>query len=160
MNETDGLWIGMWQRYLSEAISGTSDVNAEFQVSPHGEWVDLAIDRNPDRWPDGTGIRLCGEGASPMRRRSGMARCASMEKIDARKPQAGQELRMNFSDFRGRRPCVTHRMATDARRDNYHVPKHSAALQAAEYERGMFSLRSLNRLISLATVLRCCSRGK
>ena len=102
--ETNRLWD--WD--VAETFIGSDFQNIkryrEFQVSPHGEWVDLDIDRNPSppihnvEWNSGYEVK---------------ARIDEKEKvwygemripintIDTRKPEAGLSLRINFFRFQG-----------------------------------------------------------
>jgi hypothetical protein len=124
--ETNRLWD--WD--VAEAFIGSDFQNikryGEFQVSPHGEWVDLDIDRNPDppnhnvQWNSGYEVKArinekeklwYGEMRIPI------------EKIDKRKPQAGQELRINFFRFQGPPPDRKRIAWQPTNSNNYHVPE-------------------------------------
>lgn len=99
----------LWDWDVAEVFIGSDFENIkryrEFQVSPHGEWVDLDIDRNPTppnhnmQWNSGYQVKAridekgkvwYGEMRIPI------------NKIDSRTPQAGQDLRINF--FRSQGP--------------------------------------------------------
>lgn len=124
--ETNKLWD--WD--VAEAFIGTDfkDIKryTEFQVSPQGEWVDLFIDRNPTpanhdwQWNSGFAVKArlnekekvwYGEMRIPMGR------------IDARAPQAGLEMRVNFYRLQGP-PTQRKRIAWQPTNNpNYHTPE-------------------------------------
>jgi cellulose/xylan binding protein with CBM9 domain len=124
--ETNKLWD--WD--VAEVFIGSDFQNikryTEFQVSPHGEWVDLDIDRGSTpfnhnvQWNSGFEVKAriladkkiwYGEMRIPI------------DKIDKRKPQAGQELRINFYRFQGPPPDRKRIAWQPTNSDNYHVPE-------------------------------------
>ena len=130
--ETNRLWD--WD--VAETFIGSDfkDIKRyrEFQVSPHGEWVDLDIDRNPTppnhnlEWNSGYEVKArinekdkvwYGEMRIPM------------DKIDTRKPQAGQVLRINFYRFQGPPPDRKRIAWQPTNSDNFHVPEAFGRLQ-------------------------------
>jgi hypothetical protein len=120
----------LWEWDVAETFIGSDfqDIKRykEFQVSPHGEWVDLDIDRNPTppnhsvEWNSGFEVKArinekdkiwYGEMRIPM------------AKIDKRAPQAGQDLRINFFRFQGP-PPDRKRIAWNATNaETFHVPE-------------------------------------
>jgi hypothetical protein len=126
----------LWDWDVAEVFVGSDFKDTkrykEFQVSPHGEWVDLDIDRNPTppthnmQWDSGYQVAArideknkvwYGEMRIPM------------DKIDARKPQAGQTLRINFFRFQGPPPDRKRIAWQPTNADNYHVPEAFGLLQ-------------------------------
>ncbi len=120
----------LWDFDVSEAFIGTDFQNikhyAEFQVSPHGEWVDLDIDRNSDppnhdwRWNSGFEVkaRINEEGRvwyGEMR--------IPIDKIAKRTARAGQEFRINFYRVQGPPPDRKRIAWQPTNADNYHVPE-------------------------------------
>ena len=122
--------VRLWDWDVAETFIGSNfqDIKRynEFQVSPHGEWVDLDIDRNPTppnhnlEWNSGYEVKArinekdkvwYGEMRIPI------------DKIDTRKPQARQELRINFYRFQGPPPDRKRIAWQPTNSDNYHVPE-------------------------------------
>ena len=120
----------LWDWDVAETFIGSDfqDIKRyrEFQVSPHGEWVDLDIDRNPTppnhnlQWNSGYEVKArinekdkiwYGEMRIPL------------DKIDRRKPQAGQDLRINFFRFQGPPPDRKSIAWQPTNTDNFHVPE-------------------------------------
>ena len=124
--ETNGLWE--WD--VSEVFIGTDFQNIkhykEFEVSPHGEWVDLDIDRNPDppnhNWQWNSGFEVNARIDDKEKIWYGEMRIP-MDKIDQRKPQASQELRINFYRFQGPPPDRKRIVWQPTNADHYHVPE-------------------------------------
>jgi len=124
--ETDRLWE--WD--VAEVFVGSDFRNIkrykEFQVSPHGEWVDLDIDRNPNppnhnvQWNSGYQVKARIDDKSKVW--YGEMRIP-MDKIDTRKPTAGQDLRINFYRFQGPPPDRKRIAWQPTNADNYHVPE-------------------------------------
>jgi len=120
----------LWEWDVAEVFIGSDFQNikryTEFQVSPHGEWVDLDIDRNPDppkhnvQWNSGFEVKA--RIAADKKIWYGEMRIP-VDKIDARKPQAGQELRINFYRFQGPPPNRNRIAWQPTNSDNYHVPE-------------------------------------
>ncbi len=98
----------LWEHDVAEAFIGSDFENIErykeFQVSPQGEWIDLAIDLSAQpasydgSWNSGYEVKAridrgrriwYGEMRIPI------------ETIDARPPQAGRELRINLYRIQG-----------------------------------------------------------
>ena len=126
----------LWEWDVAEVFIGTDFQNikryTEFQVSPQGEWVDLEIDRNPDppnhdwQWNSGFEVK-----ASINRDRKvwfGEMRIP-MEKIDKRKPQIGNLMRINFYRFQGPPPDRKRIAWRPTGVNNYHVPEKFGSLR-------------------------------
>jgi hypothetical protein len=120
----------LWDWDVAETFIGSDFQNIkrykEFQVSPHGEWVDLDIDRNPTppnhnlQWNSGYEVK--GRIDEKNKVWYGEMRIP-IDKIDTRKPQAGTELRINFFRFQGP-PPDRKRIAWQATgSDTFHVPE-------------------------------------
>lgn len=120
----------LWEWDVSEVFIGSDFQNikhyTEFQVSPHGEWVDLDIDRNPNPpnhdWQWNSGFEVKARIVAGKKIWYGEMRIP-MDKIDKRKPQAGQELRINFYRFQGPPPARNRIAWQPTNADNYHVPE-------------------------------------
>jgi len=120
----------LWEWDVAEVFIGGDFQNikhyTEYQVSPHGEWVDLDIDRNPDppkhnvQWDSGFEVKA--HIAADKKTWYGEMRIP-IDKIDKRKPQAGQELRINFYRFQGPPPNRKRIAWQPTNSDNYHVPE-------------------------------------
>src|SRR6266540_3251958 len=113
-------------RATAQDDSKTIKRYAEFQVSPHGEWVDLDIDRgatpvNHD-WQWNSGFEVKARIVAGQKVWYGEMRIP-IDKIDKRKPQAGQELRINFYRFQGPPPDRKRIAWQPTDSDNYHVPE-------------------------------------
>ena len=127
---TTGETPRLWDWDVAETFIGSDfqDIKRyrEFQVSPHGEWVDLDIDRNPTppnhnlQWNSGYEVKArinekdkiwYGEMRIPI------------DKIDSRKPQAGQDLRINFFRFQGPPPSRKSIAWQPTNADSFHVPE-------------------------------------
>jgi hypothetical protein len=98
----------LWDWDVAEAFVGTDFENIkrykEFQVSPQGEWVDLAIDLSAEppaydaRWNSGYEVKArLDRGA---RIWYGEMRIP-IEAIDSRAPEAGREMRINLYRLQG-----------------------------------------------------------
>jgi hypothetical protein len=126
----------LWNWDVAEAFIGSDFENIkkykEFQVSPQGEWVDLDIDR-------GAGAKQIGEAWN-----SGFevkARIDADKKtwygemkipfaaIDARKPEAGNDLRIGLYRIEGPTPNRVHISwrATDGK--TFHMPEQFGILR-------------------------------
>jgi hypothetical protein len=120
----------LWEWDVAEAFIGSEFENikhyTEFQVSPHGEWVDLDIDRNPDppnhNWQWNSGFEVKARLNEKDKIWYGEMRIP-VDKIDKRKPQAGQELRINFYRLQGPPPNRKRIAWQPTNADNYHVPE-------------------------------------
>jgi len=129
----------LWEWDVAEVFIGTDfkDIKhyTEFQVSPQGEWVDLDINRNPDppvhnvAWNSGYEVKArldrekkvwYGEMRIPM------------AKIDARKPRAGAEMRINFYRIQGAAPNRRFINWQPVNSDNYHTPEAFGRLKLGE----------------------------
>jgi len=120
----------LWEWDVAEVFIGADFQNikryTEFQVSPHGEWVDLDIDRgstpfNHD-WQWNSGFEVKARIVADKKIWYGEMRIP-IDKIDKRKPQAGQELRINFYRFQGPPPNRKRIAWQPTGSDNYHVPE-------------------------------------
>lgn len=119
----------LWNWDVAEAFIGSDaepiGIYKEFQVSPRGEWVDLAIDRDhPDlgralRWNSGFRVRAHVD-------ESKHEWCAEMRipfaAIDTRPPQAGHELRLGLFRLSGTDPRTLHLWRSTGQ-PNFHVPE-------------------------------------
>ena len=126
----------LWNWDVAEAFIGSDFENIkkykEFQVSPQGEWVDLDIDRN-------SGAKQIGEAWN-----SGFEVMARIDPatnfwygemkipfaaIDARKPAAGNELRIGLYRIEGPAPNRVHVSwrATDGK--TFHMPEQFGILK-------------------------------
>ncbi len=120
----------LWEWDVAEAFIGSDFQNikhyTEFQVSPHGEWVDLDIDRNPDpanhNWQWNSGFEVKARINEKEKIWYGEMRIP-VDKIDKRKSQAGQELRINFYRLQGPPPNRKRIAWQPTNADNYHVPE-------------------------------------
>ena len=124
--ETNRLWD--WD--VAEAFIGSDFKNIkryrEFQVSPHGEWVDLDIDRNPNppihnlQWNSGYEVKAR---IDEKERIWYGERRIPINTIDTRTPQAGLDLRINFFRFQGPPPDRSRIAWQPTNADNFHVPE-------------------------------------
>ncbi|MCI0662743.1 MAG: carbohydrate-binding family 9-like protein [Acidobacteria bacterium] len=120
----------LWEWDVAEVFIGTNFENikkyTEFQVSPQGEWVDLEIDRGTDppnhNWGWNSGFEVKAKVESEKKLWYGEMRIP-MEKIDSRKPQAGNIMRINFYRLQGPPPNRKHIAWQPTNADNYHVPE-------------------------------------
>jgi hypothetical protein len=120
----------LWEWDVAEVFIGSDfqDIKryTEFQVSPHGEWVDLDIDRNPNppnhnvQWNSGFEVKA--KIAEDKKIWYGEMRIP-IDKIDKRKPQVGQQLRINFYRFQGPPPDRKRIAWQPTNSDNYHTPE-------------------------------------
>jgi len=132
--ETDKLWE--WD--VAEVFIGADFEKIkqylEFQVSPQGEWVDLAIDRGPEPpvhdpgWNSGFAAKArldrdrkiwYGEMRLPL------------AKIDRRPPRPGLEMRVNFYRIQGPPPRRRFVAWQPTGGDSYHVPEKFGRLRLA-----------------------------
>jgi len=124
--ETNKLWD--WD--VAEAFIGTDfqhiERYKEFQVSPQGEWVDLAIDggaqppAHDTTWSSGYEVKAAldrdkriwyGEMRIPM------------PTIDTRAPKPGLEMRINLYRIQGPPPRRRHVNWQTVKRDSFHTPE-------------------------------------
>jgi len=123
--ETPRLWT--WD--VAEAFIGADvdriGVYREFQVSPQGEWVDLAIDRdNPGdqegaRWNSGVIVKARVD--ADARVWYGEMRIP-FAAIDARPPARGREFRLGLFRLSGTTPRVLH-FWRPSHQPSFHVPR-------------------------------------
>lgn len=125
--ETNKLWD--WD--VAEVFAGADFANVrhyrEFQVSPQGEWVDLDIDR--DRPLSEGGWKWNADGFAVKARIDrdrkiwyGEMRIP-LASIDTRKPEAGNELRVNFYRLQGPKPNRAGIAWQPTNAPSYHVPE-------------------------------------
>jgi hypothetical protein len=120
----------LWEHDVAEVFVGADFKNIrqykEFQVSPQGEWVDLDIDRdNPKpeggwRWNSGFAVNARIDKAAKIW--YGEMRIP-IDQIDARPPQPGNEMRINFYRFQGPPPNRKRIAWQPTNSDGYHVPE-------------------------------------
>jgi hypothetical protein len=125
----------LWNWDVAEAFIG-SDVDpigvyTEFQVSPRGEWVDLAIDRDHAdleqalRW--NSGVRVAAHIDTSTREWYGEM-CIPFGAIDRRPPRPGLELRLGLFRLSGHDPRTLH-VWRPTGRPSFHVPEAFGRLQ-------------------------------
>lgn len=124
--ETNHLWD--WD--VAEVFVGADFQNIrrykEFQVSPQGEWVDLDIDRDhplpQGGWQWNSGFEVKAKIDEAARIWYGEMRIP-LERIDARAPAAGNEMRINFYRIQG--PGRMRKMIAwqPTGQGTYHVPE-------------------------------------
>jgi hypothetical protein len=120
----------LWEWDVSEVFIGSDFQNIkhyfEFQVSPHGEWVDLDIDRNADppnhnvQWNSGFEVKARIDERTKVWH--GEMRIP-IGAIDKRTPRTGLEYRINFYRFQGPPPDRRRIAWQPTHSDNYHVPE-------------------------------------
>lgn len=123
--ETDGLW--KWD--VAEAFIGTDPARIgwykEFQVSPRGEWTDLAIDRDNPTGQEGahwnSGMIVKGRVDAGSKVWYGEMRIP-FAALDAAAPRAGAELRINVFRIAGVDPARTRYVWRPTGQDTFHVP--------------------------------------
>jgi hypothetical protein len=124
--ETPRLWT--WD--VAEAFIG-SDFDRigfykEFQVSPQGEWVDLAIDRGKEPpthdWAWRSGFEVKARLDRDKRVWYGEMRIP-MDKIDTRTAKAGLEMRINLYRCQGKPPDRKYINWQPVMSDNFHTPE-------------------------------------
>lgn len=123
--ETDGLW--KWD--VAEAFIGTDPTRIgwykEFQVSPRGEWTDLAIDRdNPQgqegaRWNSGMIVKGRVDAGSKVWYGEMRIPFAA---LGVAAPRAGAELRINVFRIAGAEPARTRYVWRPTGQNTFHVP--------------------------------------
>ena len=120
----------LWEWDVAEVFIGSDFKNikhyTEFQVSPHGEWVDLDIDRTSEpfkhNWQWNSGFEVKANITPDNKIWFGEMRIP-IDKIDNRVPKAGQELRINFYRFQGPPPDRKRIAWRPTGSDNYHTPE-------------------------------------
>lgn len=120
----------LWDWDVAEAFIGADfdriGVYREFQVSPQGEWVDLAIDRdNPDvqkalQWSSGFIVTARIDAAA--RIWYGAMRIP-FEAIDTRRPERGRELRIGLFRLSGRASARVLHLWRPTGQPSFHVPQ-------------------------------------
>lgn len=120
----------LWNWDVAEAFIGSpSEPIArykEFQVSPQGEWVDLAIDRdNPQgqlgmKWSSGFAVSARID--PDTKTWYGLMRIP-FEALDARSPAEGQELRIGLYRIGGTEPSRTYYAWRPTGQATFHVPQ-------------------------------------
>ena len=120
----------LWNWDVAEAFIGSpADPIArykEFQVSPQGEWIDLAIDRdNPKeqlgmKWSSGFAVSARID--SDTKTWYGLMRIP-FEALDARSPAEGQELRIGLYRIAGTEPTRTYYAWRPTGQATFHVPQ-------------------------------------
>jgi hypothetical protein len=119
----------LWNWDVAEAFIG-SDVEhigryKEFQVSPQGEWVDLAIDRDDSKgqegmkWNSGYTVRARIDARAKIW--YGLMRIP-FQSIDVRPPEAGRELRIGLFRIAGANPRQGYAWRPTGA-DTFHVPQ-------------------------------------
>lgn len=122
--ETNQLW--KWD--VAEAFIGSdfADIRKykEFEVSPRGEWVDLDINLNAQRydWLWNSGFQAAGRVDAAGKRWYGFMRIPYAS-IDSRKATAGNVLRINFYLSEGEQPNHKSMSWQPTGRPNFHVPE-------------------------------------
>jgi hypothetical protein len=132
-NETNQLWN--WD--VAEAFIGSDFQNIkrykEFEVSPHGEWVDLDIDRGSPRteggWKWNSGFKVA-------TRIEGHVWYAVMQipwtSIDSRPVKPGLELRANFYRMEGPPPDRLGITWQPTHSATFHIPEAFGTLRLVE----------------------------
>jgi len=119
----------LWNWDVAEAFIGSDaeriGIYKEFQVSPRGEWVDLAIDRDhPDldqalRWNSGVRVKAV---VDESKREWYGEMCIPFGAIDPLPPTPGHELRLGLFRLSGHDPRTLH-LWRPTGRPNFHVPE-------------------------------------
>ena len=120
----------LWNWDVAEAFIGSPAEPIarykEFQVSPQGEWIDLAIDRdNPKdqlgmKWSSGFAVSARID--RDTKTWYGLMRIP-FEAIDARSPVEGQELRIGLYRLAGTEPARTYYAWRPTGQATFHVPQ-------------------------------------
>lgn len=129
----------LWEWDVAEAFIGTDfeDIRryTEFQVSPQGEWIDLAIDLSaqPGRydrtWESGFAVKAR---LDPSRKVWYGEMRIPMDKIDRRPPRAGQEMRINLYRIQGPPPNRRWINWQPVMSDSFHTPEAFGRLRLEE----------------------------
>jgi hypothetical protein len=119
----------LWNWDVAEAFIGSDFEHIgrykEFQVSPQGEWVDLAIDRdNPKgqegmKWNSGYAVKARIDADAKVW--YGLMRIP-FAAIDTRAPEQGRELRIGLYRFAGANPRKNYAWRPTGQ-DSFHVPQ-------------------------------------
>jgi hypothetical protein len=123
--ETDGLW--RWD--VGEAFIGSDPARIgwykEFQVSPRGEWTDLAIDRDNPKGQEGarwnSGMIVKGRVDAAAKVWYGEMRIP-FTALDVAAPRVGAELRINLFRIAGAEPSRTRYVWRPTGQNTFHVP--------------------------------------
>jgi hypothetical protein len=133
--ETNRLWN--WD--VAEAFIGDdfNDINRykEFEVSPHGEWVDLDIDRNksggsPDAWRWNSGFKVKAR-IDNARKVWYAEMCIPFQSISRNPATPGLQLRINFFRTQGSGPNRLLLTWRPTHAQTFHVPAAFGILQLA-----------------------------
>ncbi len=130
---------GLWEWDVAEAFLGTDFQNIkryrEFEVSPRGEWVDLAIDlsspHHEDGWKWNSGFQMAtriDEAAhiwyAEMR--------IPWSAFESKTPVSGQELRANFYRAQGPPPSRKEICWQPTKTPSFHTPQAFGKLRLAD----------------------------
>jgi hypothetical protein len=123
--ETPGLWH--WD--VAEAFIGSDFERIgwykEFQVSPRGEWTDLAIDRDDPKGQEGerwnSGFAVTARIDANTKTWYAVMRIP-FRAIDTREPKAGRELRLGLFRIAGREESRTRWVWQPSGQSTFHVP--------------------------------------
>jgi hypothetical protein len=131
-NETNHLWE--WD--VAEAFIGSDMVNIdrykEFEISPHGEWVDLDINLKHSL-PEGGWLWNSGFTAKTRIDEQNKVWYGEMRipfrSIESQAPAAGQRFRVNFYRMQGPPPDRKMIAWQPTHKKNYHVPEAFGTLE-------------------------------
>lgn len=120
----------LWNWDVAEAFIGSDferiGFYKEFQVSPQGEWVDLAIDRDNPKTQGGmawnSGYRVAAR-IDPSARLWYGAMRIPFGAIDARPPETGNELRIGLFRLAGPSTARVQYVWRPSGQPNFHVPQ-------------------------------------
>lgn len=123
--ESDGLWH--WD--VGEAFIGSDPARIgwykEFQISPRGEWTDLAIDRDNPKGQEGarwnSGMIVKGRVDAGAKVWYGEMRIP-FAALDVAAPRTGTELRINLFRIAGAEPSRTRYVWRPTGQNSFHVP--------------------------------------
>jgi hypothetical protein len=128
--DTSAKTARLWNWDVAEAFIGSPDEPIarykEFQVSPQGEWIDLAIDRdNPQaqlgmKWSSGFAVSARID--PDTKTWYGLMRIP-FEAVDARSPVEGHELRIGLYRISGTEPSRTYYAWRPTGQATFHVPQ-------------------------------------
>jgi hypothetical protein len=119
----------LWNWDVAEAFIGSDFEHIgrykEFEVSPQGEWVDLAIDRDDPKGQEGmkwnSGFTVRSRIDARAKIWYGLMRIP-FQSIDARPPEAGRELRLGLFRIAGPEPRQRY-VWRPTGTDSFHVPQ-------------------------------------
>ena len=129
----------LWNWDVAEAFIGSdfSDIARykEFQVSPQGEWVDLDIDRSPQKRGGGSawnsGFQVKARVDAPNKTWYGEMKIP-FQSLGGAPPAAGRELRAGFFRIAGFAPDKKHVSWQPTGGRTFHVPEKFGILRLAE----------------------------